>query len=62
VKHFPVFAGIESLTILTDHDAAGEAAALECSARWTGARREVFRIVPRRPGADVNDLVKSRLA
>jgi putative DNA primase/helicase len=55
---FPVLPGIESLTILTDHDAAGETAAMACSARWTGAGREVFRLVPRRPGADVNDLVR----
>jgi hypothetical protein len=55
---FPVLAGIESITILTDHDAAGAGAAMACSARWTGAGRDVFRVVPRQPGADVNDIMR----
>jgi putative DNA primase/helicase len=56
---FPVLPGIESITILVDHDRSGtgQRAALRCSARWTGAGREVFRLVPRQPGADVNDLL-----
>jgi putative DNA primase/helicase len=56
-RSLAVLSGIESITVLVDHDAAGETAALECSARWTAAGAEVFRIVPRRPGADVNDLL-----
>jgi putative DNA primase/helicase len=55
---FPILPGVESITILTDHGAAGEAAAMACSAHWTGAGREVFRLVPREPGADVNDLLR----
>jgi len=60
LKQFPVLAGIDTLTILVDHDAAGETAARECSGRWTGAGAEVFRIVPRRPKADINDLITDR--
>jgi hypothetical protein len=62
-RTFPVLAGIESITVLVDHDesGAGQAAALACSARWTGAGREVFRFVPRQAGADVNDLLVARL-
>jgi hypothetical protein len=57
---FPVLIGVESITILVDHDLSGtgQQAALRCSARWTSAGREIFRLVPRQPGADVNDLLK----
>jgi putative DNA primase/helicase len=56
---FPVLNGVESLTILVDHDksGAGQRAAVTCSARWTGAGREVFRLVPRQAGTDANDLL-----
>jgi putative DNA primase/helicase len=59
IRQFPVLAGIEALTILVDNDASGtgQAAARECSARWTAAGREVFRAVPLRPGEDFNDVV-----
>jgi hypothetical protein len=55
----PVLDGVASLTILVDNDESGtgQGAALQCSARWTGIGREVFRLVPRRPGADANDLL-----
>jgi putative DNA primase/helicase len=57
---FPILIGMESITILVDHDLSGtgQQAALRCSARWTSAGREVFRLVPRQRGADVNDLLK----
>jgi len=57
---FPVLNGIESITILVDNDASGtgQRAAIECSARWRISGRDAFRIVPRRIGADVNDLVQ----
>ena len=40
---FPLLAGVESLTILADHDAAGagERAAREVEARWRAAGTEV---------------------
>jgi CHC2-type zinc finger protein/Toprim domain-containing protein len=64
IRSFPVLGGVECLSIVVDHDLpdkngrqAGQAAALECSQRWTAAGREVRRIVPRRLGADMADLV-----
>jgi len=61
---FPILPGIESITVLVDHDKneTGQRAALECSRRWTSAGREVFRFMPRRTGDDVNDLLVARLA
>jgi putative DNA primase/helicase len=60
VRLFPILSGIGSLTIIVDNDenGVGQRAALECSNRWTGAGREVFRIVPNRCGEDINDVVK----
>jgi putative DNA primase/helicase len=59
---FPTLAGVDSITILVDHDVSGtgQQAALRCSTRWTGAGKEVFRLMPRKPGTDVNDLLKCR--
>jgi hypothetical protein len=61
---FPVVPGIESLTILVDHDenGTGQRAALECSERWTQAGREVFRIIPDRCGDDLNNVVQRTVA
>jgi hypothetical protein len=66
LKNFPVLPGIESLSIVVDHDPpdkngrqAGQEAAAECSQHWTLAGREVRRIVPRRQGADMGDLVEA---
>jgi putative DNA primase/helicase len=63
LAQFPVLGGVETLTILVDNDVSGtgQEAALRCSARWTGAGREVFRFIPRRPGSDANDIVASQL-
>jgi integrase len=36
---------------------AGQRAANKCSARWTVAGREVFRLVPKMLSADFNDIV-----
>jgi Toprim domain-containing protein len=60
VRAFPVLSGIECLTIAVDNDESGtgQRAALECSSRWTGAGREVFRIIPDRTGDDLNDVVQ----
>ncbi len=64
LKNFPVLGNVDALTIIVDHDLpdkngrqAGQEAALECSARWTAAECEVRRVVPRRQGADMADLV-----
>jgi hypothetical protein len=66
MKTFPVLNGVDALTIVVDHDLpdkngrqAGQEAALECSARWTAAGREVRRVVPRRQGTDMADLVEA---
>ena len=58
---FPVLPGVESLTLLVDHDesGAGQRAAMECSARWTGAGREVVRLTPNAMGADFADIGRS---
>jgi hypothetical protein len=65
IRAFPVLTGIEALTILVDNDAAdgngrqaGQRAALECSQRWTAVGKEVHRVVPRREGADMADLIE----
>jgi putative DNA primase/helicase len=57
LRSFPVLPGIEVLTILVDHDGAGQAAAAECSARWTKAERKVVRLTPDIGGEDFNDLI-----
>ena len=56
---FPPLAGIETLTLLVDHDAngAGERAAALCVSRWEDAGKEVTRLTPGDLG-DFNDLVK----
>jgi hypothetical protein len=59
IAKFPVLAGIDCLTILVDNDADGKGpgAALECSARWRAAGREVKRVVPNEVGQDMADLL-----
>jgi len=60
IATFPVLAGIEALTILVDNDASGtgQCRAIECSNRWTRTGREVLRVIPRRAGDDLNDIVR----
>jgi Toprim domain len=60
LRAFPVLPGIEVLTILVDHDEAGQCAASACMDRWTIAGREVHRVVPRRAGMDFNDLLRGQ--
>jgi putative DNA primase/helicase len=55
---FPVLAGIEALTILVDHDEAGQRAARECRERWLAAGREVTALIPNGLGQDFNDIVQ----
>jgi hypothetical protein len=66
IRAFPVLSGIESLSVLVDHDLpdqrgreAGQEAALACSQRWVAAGREVRRIVPRRRDSDMADIVQN---
>jgi putative DNA primase/helicase len=67
IAAFPVLAGIESLTILVDHDRpdrngrrAGQAAATECAHRWITAGREVIPVIPLREGYDMADVASHR--
>ena len=64
IGSFPVLSGIESVTIIVDNDVngVGQRAARDCSERWTAAGREVFRILPTDPGADMADIVARRAA
>jgi putative DNA primase/helicase len=64
MRAFPVLPGVECLTILVDHDenGTGQRAALDCSRRWTGAGREVLRIVPDCCGDDINDVIQRTVA
>ena len=59
MANFPVLAGIETLTLLVDHDrnGKGQEAAAECARRWVSAGREVIRLTPHELGADFNDIV-----
>ena len=52
----PVLAGVESLVIAADHDAAGVAAAKACADRWAAAGAEVAVVMSATPKADINDL------
>jgi Toprim domain-containing protein len=56
ISKFPVL-NIKQLTLLVDHDEAGETSANACRQRWRDAGREVVRLRPRRRGADFNDVV-----
>ena len=62
IAKFPVLSGIEALTILVDNDQSGtgQRRAIECSERWTKAGREVLRVIPRRTGDDLNDIVRKK--
>ncbi len=58
LAEFPVLPGIESLTIVADHDEAGLDVAAACALRWKDAGREVIAIRATTAGADLNDLIK----
>jgi hypothetical protein len=62
IAKFSPLNGIEALTILVDNDDAGRRAAAECSARWTAAECEVYRVVPRIIGEDLADIQRRRRA
>ena len=62
MERFPVLPGIETITILVDHDAngRGQSAAAECAARWRAAGRTTRRLVPNITGQDFNDIIRGR--
>lgn len=55
---FPLLPSVACLWIGVDNDESGtgQRAADEATNRWAAARREVFRVKPKRIGADLNDL------
>lgn len=58
---FPVLAGIESLVIAADHDAAGTGiprASRACAERWAAAGREVYVVAAPTRGQDINDVAR----
>jgi hypothetical protein len=58
VRAFPVLAGVETLAIYADHDAAGLEAARSCAGRWAAAGRFAEVIWPRAAGADMADMLR----
>lgn len=60
IKNFPVLGHLDRLTILVDHDEAGEAAAAECRARWERAGKHVRCVMPDTPGWDMNDQLRAQ--
>lgn len=61
IRTFPVLDGMEALTVFSDPDGAGQAAAIACAERWRQAGREVSVIAPLGRG-DFADLVRERAA
>lgn len=57
LAELPVLPGIESITIIADHDAAGIKAGQACAQRWANAGREAFLWKSQREGHDLNDEV-----
>jgi hypothetical protein len=55
---FPVLQGIDSLTIVADHDHVGIAAAQTCAQRWREAEHVVRVLRPRTPGEDCADIAR----
>jgi putative DNA primase/helicase len=58
LQAFPILVGVDALTIVVDHDrnGAGQVAASECFDRWTAAGREVWCVMPKDVGMDMNDV------
>jgi putative DNA primase/helicase len=57
LAEFPVLEGIECLTIVADHDAAGIKSAEACAVRWARAHCEISVVLPETAGRDLNDEV-----
>lgn len=59
IKEFPVLAGIECLTIFSDPDPAGMAAAEACAQRWANAGQEARILFPKSSKQDWNDWTRA---
>jgi hypothetical protein len=59
LAHLPVIEGVERLMLLVDNDEnrEGQLAASCCAEGWRGAGREVVPLIPKRVGADFDDVV-----
>lgn len=57
IAAFPILGGIESLTILAEHDDANRRAADACAGRWHAAGREVIVVEPT-TGSDILDAMR----
>lgn len=60
ISKFPVLITVKQLTLLVDHDEAGETCTNACRQTWRAAGREVERLRPDRPGTDFNDVTIER--
>jgi hypothetical protein len=58
IASFRVLSGVGSLSVFSDGDAPGRAAALKCVERWRAAGREALVVEPPHGFKDHNDLVK----
>lgn len=54
----PGISGVDRLIM----NGEGQAAAARCAERWSRAGRGVVKLLPKRPGADFNDIVKEKAA
>ena len=61
IATFPVFGGVECLTLLQENDEASARACEACAARWHASGREVILITPK-AGKDINDIIINRAA
>lgn len=61
IQTFQFLPGIEALSIFTDADPAGIAAAKACRKRWQDAGRECFIILPPVDGQDWNDVARGAM-
>jgi len=63
VKEFPALAGVECITVFSDPDPTGAAAAQACAERWTEAGREARILIPHGDrDEDWNDAIGRRAA
>jgi hypothetical protein len=62
VRAFPVLSGIETVFVAVDMDEAGISAAEDLGERWYWSGRDVVLIEPRKPGQDLNDVVRAYAA
>jgi CHC2 zinc finger/DNA polymerase family A/Toprim domain len=60
ISKFPVLRAVDQLTLLVDHDPAGEQCTAACRLTWRTAGRKVTRLQTDRFGTDFNDLALAK--